>query len=432
MKNHTTEKALGVIGAIAALLLGRLFLANEMLYFRLIIGIGFGYTLSRGYFGFAGSVNRAFNTGSTRLLRGLLHLFVITAAMSTILYIGAEFKLGMTALEAYPGLYLNPINLGLFLGALVFGFGMTFTTCCATGVYTDSVTNPPKGLMTMLFFGFGIFIGFPLQKTLPMITDPWFTSSDAAAPAVFMPDWFKGGPFKGYLGAWLMTVLFAVIIYIAALYYEKHRAKQGRLSAPPSEIRQAEITNYDQADFKPISKKTYYYLFEQPWSFKSAAVVIMILFTALMLVTGGGWGASTPMGIWFGRIFRVFGVTPAQLSEFTMMPEAPFANPFWQIPMNVQNMGIVMGTAIYFMMSGQLFDTVKGKFKNVRWWEMLLYAMGGFCMGIGTRFSNGCNVGAMYTPIAQMSLSGWLWLIFMIIGGTIGNIVKKKIYQKME
>ncbi len=43
-------------------------------------------------------------------------------------------------------------------------------------------------------------------------------------------------------------------------------------------------------------------------------------------------------------------------------------------------------------------------------------------MGYGTRLSNGCNVGALYTPIAEFSLSGWIYLIFIVIGGFLGNI----------
>ena len=59
--------------------------------------------------------------------------------------------------------------------------------------------------------------------------------------------------------------------------------------------------------------------------------------------------------------------------------------------------------------------------------EALLYIVGGFAMGFGTRLSNGCNVGALYTPIANLSLSGWIFLVFLVAGGVLGNIVYKKI-----
>ncbi|MDU2993152.1 MAG: YeeE/YedE thiosulfate transporter family protein, partial [Clostridium sp.] len=38
----------------------------------------------------------------------------------------------------------------------------------------------------------------------------------------------------------------------------------------------------------------------------------------------------------------------------------------------------------------------------------------------------GCNVGALFSGIANMSLSGWVFLVMLVIGGLIGiQIVKK-------
>jgi uncharacterized membrane protein YedE/YeeE len=47
-------------------------------------------------------------------------------------------------------------------------------------------------------------------------------------------------------------------------------------------------------------------------------------------------------------------------------------------------------------------------------------------MGLGTRFANGCNVGALFTPIANFSLSGWIFLVFMVAGGVIGNMLGRR------
>ena len=44
-------------------------------------------------------------------------------------------------------------------------------------------------------------------------------------------------------------------------------------------------------------------------------------------------------------------------------------------------------------------------------------------MGFGTRLSNGCNVGALYTPIVEFSLSGWVYLVVVVLGGFIGNYI---------
>ena len=59
--------------------------------------------------------------------------------------------------------------------------------------------------------------------------------------------------------------------------------------------------------------------------------------------------------------------------------------------------------------------------------QFLLYALGGLTMGFGTRLANGCNVGALYSPISNLSLSGWFFLVFMVVGGIIGNTLAKKL-----
>ena len=56
--------------------------------------------------------------------------------------------------------------------------------------------------------------------------------------------------------------------------------------------------------------------------------------------------------------------------------------------------------------------------------------IGGFLMGVGTRIANGCNAGALFTPIAQFSLSGWLFFIFMFVGGWLGNMLAFKDFRK--
>ena len=48
-------------------------------------------------------------------------------------------------------------------------------------------------------------------------------------------------------------------------------------------------------------------------------------------------------------------------------------------------------------------------------------------MSIGTRFGNGCNAGALYTPISHFSLSGWVYLVVVTSGGIIGNWILKRV-----
>ena len=104
------ERFLAFILLIGLFLFGRFYLESDMLFFRLLAGVGLGYALSRGYTGFAGSVNRAYQTGSTRLMRTMTFMFFLTALFSVAVLFNADAKTF--------DLWVNPINLGLILGGL--------------------------------------------------------------------------------------------------------------------------------------------------------------------------------------------------------------------------------------------------------------------------------------------------------------------------
>jgi uncharacterized membrane protein YedE/YeeE len=55
-----------------------------------------------------------------------------------------------------------------------------------------------------------------------------------------------------------------------------------------------------------------------------------------------------------------------------------------------------------------------------------MLVVAGLAMGLGTRLANGCNVGALFTPIANFSLSGWIFLVVMVAGGLGGNWLGKR------
>jgi uncharacterized membrane protein YedE/YeeE len=325
------------------------------------------------------------------------------------------------------GLWINPINLGLILGGLLFGFGMSFSACCASGVLTDLVTGLPRALVTLVFFGAGVFFGFPIQKGQAFVTDTLF-SSETFARGVFLPDLFKWDGLEGYLGALALTGLFAGIVIYFSYKYEQKRKTENTFTGILAETVQDSADDFDSKDFKLVSEKTYNRMFVKPWTLAQGAVVISLLFAVLMGVTGSGWGASTPYGLWFGKVLMLFGVSADSIAEFTMVPAASFTTPFFEHGVSVQNFGILMGTLVFLLTAGIFKKTFMSEMK-ISFKEVLLFALGGLSMGLGTRLANGCNVGALYTPIANFSLSGWIFLVVMIIGGIVGNVFAKRIVK---
>lgn len=414
------EQILGFIGILLVFILGNALLKTDMLFFRLLVGVGLGYTLTRAYTGFAGSVNRALTTGSTKLMRTLMFLFFISSLLTTAFLFKAD--------PATYDLWVNQINLGLILGGMLFGFGMSFSSCCASGVLTDLVTGLPRAFITLIFFGMGVFLGFPIQKTAGWVTDSWFTTpvGEKLYGGVFLPDLFKWDGVEGYLGAMILTGVFCGIVVFISYRYERSRKEKNNYSGHSMEKLQDQNETFDSKEYKFFSEENYNRIFAKPWTLVQGAVILSILFTLLMGVTKAGWGASTPYGLWFGKILMVFGVSPEALAEFTKMPAKAYIIPFFEHGVSVQNFGILIGTALYLLTAGKFVKTFMSEM-NITLKEVLLFALGGIAMGFGTRFSNGCNVGALYTPIANFSLSGWIFLVFMVLGGIVGNKFAKKV-----
>lgn len=418
-----TEQILGFIGIILVLLLGKTLLKTDMLFFRLLVGVGLGYALTRAYTGFAGSVNRAFNTGSTKLMRTLMFLFFISALLTTAFLFKAD--------PASYDLWINPINFGLILGAILFGFGMSFSSCCASGVLTDLITGLPRALITLIFFGLGVFLGFPIQNTAGWVKNSWFSTpvGEKLSGGVFLPDLFKWDGLEGYLGALVLMALFCGIVVFISYRYERSRKKNNTYTGHSMEKVQDENEVLDTKNYELLSETTYNRLFVKPWTLVQGAVVISVLFALLMGITKAGWGASTPYGLWFGKFLMIFGISPESLASFTQMPAKAYIVPFFEHAVSVQNFGILIGTSIYLLTAGKFKKTFMSEMHiTVR--EVLLFALGGITMGLGTRLANGCNVGALYTPIANFSLSGWIFLIFMVVGGIVGNILAKRLFKQ--
>lgn len=418
MKN--IERLSGFVLLLLMLVLGATLLDSSMLLFKLLIGAGFGYALTRSRFGFAGSVNRAYTAGSGKLMRYMMWMFVATAILAASLLYNLED----------PTIYrlrIYPISAGAILGGLMFGFGMALSSCCASGALGRTITTSPRGIITVFFFGMGVFIAFPV-KSMAWVKESWFSTEIGLKDkgGVFFPDLFKWDGLDGYLGAVLLTALLAGIVAYLAKKYEEKQIANGTFSGVSSEIEQEKQYPTDNKQFKLLSEETYDKLFVRTWSLRTGAAALSILYLILMSVTKAGWGITTSLGYWFGKLLIIFGATPDGLAEYSGRKASAFSTPFFEHGGSVLNFGLILGVILALLLAGKLVERGQPGLKfDAK--DLLLFSMGGLIMGIGTRFANGCNVGALYSPIATFSLSGWVFLATMVGGGILGNKFSQRV-----
>lgn len=387
------------LGLLALLIILAYFnIKNIELFYRVLIGLSFGYVLSRASIGFAGGVNRLSRTGSAMLPSSLMFMFFVTAVFTSFFIYENEI--------AYK-LNIYPINLGLIIGGLMFGFGMAFSSCCATGSLTDLASGFSRALVSVSFLSIGVFFGFSVQKTSPLVTESWISSTrgELFQGGVFLPDLFKFDGFNGYLGAIILTAILAYIVTKLAHKYEKNYNKHQSVSA----------TNETE------DKSTIFeLLFIKPWNMKISTVIIALLFASLLWLYDKGWSASGAFGLWFAKVLILFGIDATSIADYTHRPLEFFTTPLLEHGTSVQNISIMLGAVFYLLIAGMFTNKFKAGLK-ITFKDFIMYATGAFMMGFGTRLSNGCNVGALYTPIAELSLSGWIYLIVMVVGGFSGN-----------
>ena len=389
MKN--IQNKLGYTLLALVITIGYFNLTNSGLFFRLLMGLSFGYTLVWAGMGFAGGVNKLTRLGSAQLAKALMLMFVLTAILNTtILYNNVnDYNLG-----------IFPINAGLIIGGLMFGFGMALSSCCATGSLTDLASGFSRAIVTIFFFAMGVFLGFKTQYTASWLKTSWLSSESGAyfKGGVFLPDLFTFDGFNGYLGAILLTIVFALIVVKLAVSYEKKLTQNA--SASPLPLRM-----------------------------KISVVVISILFFILLYNTQKGWSATTAFGLWFSNLVMLFGVSTQEIAQYTHKSVEFFNTSIFENSTSVQNFGIILGSVFVLMISNS-FDSKFIAGLKITLKGFFTFAFGGFIMGFGTRLSNGCNVGALYTPIAEFSLSGWIYLVVVVAGGLAGNYVLKNYINK--
>jgi uncharacterized membrane protein YedE/YeeE len=173
-------------------------------------------------------------------------------------------------------------------------------------------------------------------------------------------------------------------------------------------------TNRITKEYAMENHKPSYYetLIKNEWSYTSGAVVMAIL--AVMLAAfAGAWGIFGPLPIWGGKFLTLIGIDADRWQLFNgSLAKYSFINN----QASITNVALTFGALISCLLSTQW--KIRGVKSSRQVWAAIL---GGLLMGIGARINPGCNIGAMFSSIPAMSLSGWVFLVFVFLGASVGG-----------
>lgn len=181
-----------------------------------------------------------------------------------------------------------------------------------------------------------------------------------------------------------------------------------------------------KAFWDKISKNAYYKkFFKNPFTYITGAVLLAVLNIALFASSGNPWGVSGTFAYWGAWLYRLVGGNVDKWWYFSSEgAQATLNAGILNHTGSWINIGIIFGALLATLMASQF------KFKKIKNLKQIIAAtLGGLLMGYGARLAGGCNIGALFSSISSLSLSGWVFAIFLFIGAFIGSKLLAKFFM---
>ncbi len=175
-----------------------------------------------------------------------------------------------------------------------------------------------------------------------------------------------------------------------------------------------------------IKKDEYYILWlKDAWPYLTGAILLSVFQIVTLAVTGSPWGVTGAFANWGAWLYGLAGGSVDKWYYFASEgTQNTLSRGFLNDPASMRNAGIIAGALFATLIaSGFKFK----KIKSVR--QVVAAVLGGLLMGYGARIAQGCNIGAFYSGIASMSLSGWVFGLFLFIGAVVGSKLLVKYFM---
>jgi len=178
--------------------------------------------------------------------------------------------------------------------------------------------------------------------------------------------------------------------------------------------------------FDKIKKDPYYKIWlKDAWPYVTGAVLLSVFQIVSLASAGTPWGVSGTLADWGAWLYQLFGGSVDKWYYFASdAARAKLASGPLKDPGTFRNLGLIAG-ALFAALIASGF-----KFKKIKTWRQVAAAvLGGLLMGYGARIAFGCNIGALFSGIASLSLSGWVYAVFLFLGAIVGSKLLVKYFM---
>lgn len=165
--------------------------------------------------------------------------------------------------------------------------------------------------------------------------------------------------------------------------------------------------------------------FKNAWPYVTGAVLLSVFQIVTLAVTGNPWGVSGVLAYWGAWLYELVGGSVDTWYYFSSEgAQRTLEAGFLQHGPTMRNLGIIIG-ALFASLAACQFKIKK--VKAIR--QVFAAVLGGLLMGYGARIGFGCNIGALYSGISSLSLSGWVYAVFLFAGAYVGSKLLVKFFM---
>jgi uncharacterized membrane protein YedE/YeeE len=397
---HLIVSAGAVAVALAVLILAQRVEARLALYWAL--GLGLGLVLQRGRLCFAGAFRDVYLMRNGTMMRAILVGLAVMAPIFALIESRAVPEPGFGAVAV--GAHVLPLGLNVVAGGLLFGIGMVVAGGCVSG----TLYRIGEGYVASWASLLGILLGLSLAAHT---WNAWYTWTIQSAPIGWLPTTL------GYGGAVLVTWLALGAAYAGLLWWETRGAEASPPFAVPA-VRQPAAVTFAQ-HLSAIRSR----VFDQGWPPLVAVAALATLNVAAFLI-------DTPLGVtgelaaWADRAAGVVGLAaPALLGADALAGCNLAIGSGGAInATTLLDAGLVFGALLAALVAREF----KVRLPRQRRRYVQSFA-GGSLMGYGAGVGVGCTIGAFFSAIPSLGLSGWVFGLALLVGAGVGTQIIRRL-----
>lgn len=384
----------GVAGlALAIMLLPAWAQVSDEVGIYWAIGLAFGFILQRSRFCFAGAFRDLWLARDGRLMRAvILGLLVATAGFTMLM---ARFVPDPSFGDLPPKAHIVPVGLHLVVGGLAFGAGMVLAGGCVSG----TLFRIGEGYVTSWVTLAGILLGL---AGAAHTWNWWWTVHISRQPAVWLPRTLG----FGWSAALVLGVLGA--LYLAIMWWESRDgiplvASRSHPEPPP-------------LTFGERVAAIWRTVFVQGWPYAAGGVALGVL-NILSYAYNHPLGVTGELSAWSDRLFSTMGWGAGRLLGTDQFAGCNLVSDGRGLvtPSLTLDAGLIAGSLVAALLAGEF----KLRFPHVKT-RYLQSLGGGALMGYGAGLALGCTIGAFFSAIPSLGLSGWVFGLSLFAGAFLG------------